>query len=339
MPNCIRNGLWIAPIFLLSGCWQKIEYTGEPIAVAKSSVQATAATDAASNPSHVPETQPDVTSTPPVTERTPVVLARVDVADAQPAPELQPSPATPIQPASPVPARKPDDDDRYAIPAKAVETTAESRFAANDTPSPTAPEQQSPPRHAGAVPASATIDVAVLKRAPNVRHAAWTLGSRLSLAALAHDRRMAANSIPTWLDEARSACKVLGTTVPELPKAAPEGDTSLASPQVMDYLLAEGQRIGRDLAKQYGPEQAALFEVALKSNLLLLLYNPGSEATSSISASIVRAAPQAKLPQQLWAPLVERIRNKASLEDVRTAVRQMHGDVSGYLASAEPVAR
>jgi hypothetical protein len=175
---------------------------------------------------------------------------------------------------------------------------------------------------------------------PKVRHAVWMLGSRLSLAALAHDRHMAANSIPTWLDEAHSACKVLGTTVPELPEPAAVGDTSLASRQVIDYLLAQGQRIGRELAKRHGPEQAALFEVALKSNILLLLYSPGSDATNSISAAISRAAPQAKLPDVLWSPLVDRMSKKASLGDVRAAVHQMHSDVAGYLANAaEPNAR
>jgi hypothetical protein len=210
------------------------------------------------------------------------------------------------------------------------------------------PEQQSAKRHTDATPVSATVDVAPPivspnvspKVSPKVRRAVWVLGSRLSLAALAHDRRMAANSIPTWLDEAQSACKVLGTTVPELPEPAAVGDTSLASRQVIDYLLAQGQRIGRELAKQYGPEQAALFEVALKSNILLLLYSRGSDATNSIAAAITRAAPQAKLPDVLWSPLVDRMNKKASLDDVRTAVRQMHSDVDGYLANAaEPAAR
>ena len=92
---------------------------------------------------------------------------------------------------------------------------------------------------------------------------------------------------------------------------------------MIDYLLAQGQRIGRELAKKYGPEQAALFEVALKSNLLVLLYSPGSDATNSISAAITRAAPQAKLPDELWSPLVDRMNKKASLDDVRTAVHKI----------------
>jgi hypothetical protein len=328
MLYCIRNGLWIAPIFVLAGCWQKIEYTGKP----------TAAAAAKAPDSTAVATEPKLadTSVPTTTQASPPV---VDVANVPPAPEFQSPPATPI-PTAPIAVKsKPADDDRYAIPAKSDDTASSSRFAANDTRPPAAPEQQSPQRHTDATPVSATVDVAPPMVSPKIRHAVWTLGSRLSLAALAHDRRMATNSIPTWLDEAHSACKVLGTIVPELPEPAAVGDSSLASRQVIDYLLEQGQRIGRELAKRYGPEQAALFEVALKSNILLLLYSPGSDATNSISAAISRAAPHAKLPDVLWSPLIDRMNKKASLEDVRAAVRQMHSDVDGYLANAEPGAR
>jgi hypothetical protein len=322
--------LWIAPIFVLAGCWQKIEYTGKPIAAAKSSSSSTVATD---NPTAA---KPADVSTPTTPQSGPPVA---DVGSVPPATEFQPPSATPIPTAPSAIMSKPADDDRYAIPAKSDDPAANSRFAANDTRPPAPPEQQSPQRHTDATPVSATFDVAPPAVSPKVRRAIWILGSRLSLAALAHDRHMAANSIPTWLDEAHSACKVLDTTVPELPEPAPVGDTSLASRQVIDYLLAQGQRIGRELAKRYGPEQSALFEVALKSNILLLLYSPGSDATNSISAAISRAAPQARLPDVLWSPLVDRMNKKASLEDVRAAVRQMHSDVDGNLANAEQTAR
>lgn len=354
MVNCIRNGLWIALILLCGGCWQKIEYTGEPIAVTKSLAPAAVEVASATEPSSAsqPATQPTPQAiSQPVSQPTPpVAVAETSpaapspsavAANPQPASELQPPVATPIPtpPPAAVASPKPADDDRYAVTTPVADTATESRFAANDTRPAPPLEQQSPPRHADAVPVSATVDVAPPKLTPKVRHAIWTLGSRLSLAALAHDRQMAANSIPTWLDEARSACKVLGTTVPELPEPARSADNSQPSPQVMDYLLSQGQRIGRELAKQYGPEQAALFEVALKSNLLLLLYSPGSDATNSITTAISRAAPQAKLPQELWLPLLERVGQKASLDDVRKSVQQMHRDVSGYLANSEPSAR
>ena len=353
MVNCIRNGLWVVLILSCGGCWQKIEYTGD-IAATKSSAPAASSAPPAvevatttepaapSQPATQPASPPVSQPASPVAESSPVAPAPSAVVTTSPtAADFESPAATPIPTPPPAPAalRKPADDDRYAVTTPVADTTTASRYAANDT-QPTPPlEQQSPPRHTDAVPVSATVDVAPPKLTPKVRYAIWTLGSRLSLAALAHDRQMAANSIPTWLDEARSACKVLGTTVPELPEPGQGADKSQPSPQVMDYLLSQGQRIGRELSKQYGAEQAALFEVALKSNLLLLLYNPGSDATNSIATSISRAAPQAKLPQELWLPVVERIGQKGSLDDVRKAVQQMHRDVSGYLANAEPSAR
>jgi hypothetical protein len=331
MLHCIRNVMWIAPIFVLAGCWQKIEYTGNPVAAAKAPVSSTVATSDAAGK------KPVEISPPPTPQAAP---PSAGVASVPPAPDFQPPPATPVPTAPTAAKSKPADDDRYAIPVKADDTVSSSRLAANDTRPAAPPEQQSPQRHTDATPVSATVDVAAPRDSAKVRRAAWTLGSRLSLAALAHDRHMAANSVPTWLDEAHSACKVLGLTVSELPEPAAMGDTSLASRQVIDYLLAQGQRIGRELAKRYGPEHAALFEVALKSNLLLFLYSPGSDATNSISAAISRAAPQAQLPDVLWWPLIERISRKDSLEEIRSSARQMHRDVDKYLANAaEPGVR
>jgi hypothetical protein len=328
MLHCIRYGLTIAPIFLLAGCWQKIEYTGKSTSAAKAPASPAVATDGSTEikPANAPA---------PINAQPGVRVAENPI--ATPRPEFQPPAATPI-PTAPT-ANAKSDDDRYAIPAK-DHGSSSAKLSADDTQPPVAPEQQSPKRHTDASPVSATVDVAPRTVSPKIRHAVWILGSRLSLAALAHDRGMAANSIPTWLDEAHSACKVLGTSVPELPEPAAPSDTALASRQVIDYLLVQGQRIGRDLSQRYGPEQASLFEVALKSNILLLLYSPGSNAATSISAAISRAAPKAGLPAELWQPVVDRVNKQSSLDDVRASVRQMHNDVDQYLANAaEPPGR
>jgi hypothetical protein len=101
---------------------------------------------------------------------------------------------------------------------------------------------------------------------------------------------------------------------------------------VINYLVVNGQRIGRELSKQHGPEQSAVFEVALKSNILLLLYTPGASAGNSIAAAITRAAPQAKLSDEHWKPLIDALEKQAPQADVRTAVKKMHVDIDRYLA-------
>ena len=100
--------------------------------------------------------------------------------------------------------------------------------------------------------------------------------------------------------------KLLGMTVGDLPEPAAAEPGAAASRQVINYLLLNGQQLGRELGKQHGPEQSALFEIALKSNILLLMYTPRSTAGRSISTAITQvAAPQAKLPAEYWQPLVE----------------------------------
>lgn len=351
MLHCIRYAWCVAPIFLLAGCWQKIEYKGTPPTAAKAPANSTepsnAVADSNSFSQPLPPQRVDTSTTAPVAAAPP---ASAPVTDNTPAPsraaKLQPvasvpisSTITPPSARSPAATKASADDDRYATPPQDLELSTNSKFIPPDIPKASAPESPQPKRHTDATPVSATVDIAPKAVSPKVLRAVWILGSRLSLAALAHDRRMAASSVPVWLDEAQSASKVLGTSVSELPEPAQENDRSLPSQQVIRYLLDEGQRIGRDLAKRYGQEESALFEVALKSNILLLLYSPGSDATNSIAAAVSRAAPQAQLPPELWRSLLERIEKKSSLEDVRSAVRQMHKDVDNYLASAEPKGR
>src|SRR6185436_8545258 len=100
----------------------------------------------------------------------------------------------------------------------------------------------------------------------------------------------------------------------------------------IDYLAtANGKRIGQELSKSHTAEESALFEVALKSNILLLLYVPNSSAGNSVAAAISQAAPQAKLPAELWQPLVDALNKQAPQADVRAAVRKMHIDVQQNL--------
>src|SRR3954467_3060020 len=92
MLYCIRNLLWIAPIFVLAGCWQKIEYTGKPVAAAKTPVSSTVAT------SNATEAKPaELSPQPTQTQAAPPIA---EVASVPPAPACQPPPAMPV-PAAP----------------------------------------------------------------------------------------------------------------------------------------------------------------------------------------------------------------------------------------------
>jgi hypothetical protein len=209
-----------------------------------------------------------------------------------------------------------------------------------DSHSSAAVQPHAPARHTDARTASATVEVAAEKPFANTKRAAWQLGSCLSRAALAHDRGFAADRVPAWFDQARAAATTLATSVADLPETLPPDDQHPLSPQVLDYLGRQYQRIVGDLTRQYGPQHAALFEIALKSNMLVLLYSPGSSTVNTVSAAISHAAPQAQLPDELWKPLVALLEKPSAIADVRAAIRKMHIDVDQYLATAaEPTGR
>jgi hypothetical protein len=129
----------------------------------------------------------------------------------------------------------------------------------------------------------------------------------------------------------------LRTTVPDLPPPPAPGEGSVPSKQVVDYLLVNGQRIGRELSQAYSPEETALFEIALKTNILLVLYSPGISEADSIAQAVTEAAPRAKLPSDLWQPVVDAIQKKAPPADVRLAVQRLHTEADKYLTQlAEP---
>jgi hypothetical protein len=160
------------------------------------------------------------------------------------------------------------------------------------------------------------------------------VGSHLSLAALANDRGVAAENVQKWLESAKQHAAVLGITVGDLPETGLAGSTQSTSRQVLNYLFVQGQHIGSELAKQHGAEHAALVEVAVKSNLLRVLYTPGSAATDAISDAIARAAPQAALPTDLWRPLLDLLATQPDAAEVRKAVQSFHAEVERNLAPA-----
>ena len=65
----------------------------------------------------------------------------------------------------------------------------------------------------------------------------------------------------------------------------------------MDYLFTEGREIGGELSK-LGDDHAALFEVAVKSNILLVIYKPEAPTTQAIGVAIEKAGERAKLPEK-----------------------------------------
>ncbi len=162
---------------------------------------------------------------------------------------------------------------------------------------------------------------------------AWLLGSNLSLAALANDRAANAEKIADWFDKSQRLAALLGTSVADLPPRPRADEVDPTATRAMEYLFEQGQTIGRHLATQYGDDHAALFELALKSNILLVRYQPGAPVVQALSAAVSQASERANLPPELSQPLLSLLDEGATVTAVRDAVFQLHADVDRHLTT------
>jgi hypothetical protein len=165
--------------------------------------------------------------------------------------------------------------------------------------------------------------------ANTTKGAAWILGDRLSLAALLYNQNAAPDQMNRYLDNAKGVASDLGLSVPPFPAKA--ADSSEATADLVHYLIAgDGAQIGAALAKKYDSSHGELFEVAVKSNLLILLYGPGDSLGLSI-AQVVRDRMQSVgVPERLWSDVVDAVEQHRSADDVKDAVFKMHKDVTDF---------
>lgn len=300
---CIRRLIVVLSICVFAGCWEEIEYRA-PAAGKVADFEA-------------PDPVSAIETTPPATNAASDEIQADNTAIVD----------TPATPQSDVAL-----GDRYA-------TTAELEPPLADQPAVTPPDaviSEAPPE-----PTSPTTDpapplaTAVTPQAASTRLAAWILGSRLSLAALANDRGIAPEEIPVWLADARKAAKVLNVAFADLPaRPAATAEGEAASRDVLRYLLEQGKSIGPQLVQSHGGDHAALFEVAMKSNLLLVLNKPGSQAVDYIAKAMTNVTPRTSVPAELWNPLLDGLVNGAAPGTIREIVRQTHTDVEQQLDSA-----
>ena len=192
------------------------------------------------------------------------------------------------------------------------------------------------PLLAAFVAALAATAVAAPAQAPaaaaSTRERVWELGGKLSFAALGAANGAPAASVDRVFQSAKELAAGLGVDIPPLPERSL--DVAKAQADALGYLLKDaGAPVAQKLGSTYGADHSALFEVAVKSNLLLMLYSPGEQEGKTIADLIRRRAPDAKLPEELWRDVPTKIAAGAYFDDVKSAVAKMQSDVRKFLAA------
>ena len=166
--------------------------------------------------------------------------------------------------------------------------------------------------------------------AKSTQQVAWDLGHTLSLAAVGHGEEIAPVTVNNLFVKAKANAATLNMTLPDLPAKTSDKTKNKAS--VLGYMLnTAGKPIGETLTAKYDKEHATLFELALKSNVLLMMYGPGESTTQAIANVIRTRSERLSLPPKITANLLGLIEAGADYSKVKSAVFQMHSDVANYL--------
>ena len=164
---------------------------------------------------------------------------------------------------------------------------------------------------------------------------AWVLGTKLAHAAIGRDAGASPQKVDELFDISVDIAAALGTTVQRLPKRTTETKAEFSA-KILHYMLVEIDPIAKHLSKTYDKRHADLFEIAIKSTALAILYAPGDETSLTTAGVIENRSKRSELPENLWKPLVESIRKKESydvvvkgkLAEMQNSIRQQLVDQS-----------
>jgi hypothetical protein len=158
--------------------------------------------------------------------------------------------------------------------------------------------------------------------------AAWRLGDQLSLAALLYAQGNQDEKVEELLASIKPVAEAMELEIKPFP--ARSSDSAQTYADVIHYLIdGDGADLGREISEKFGNAAGTLFEVSVKSNLLILLYQPGED--QGIGGVIQARMSEIGMPENLWIGLVNAIKSNAPEGDVKDAVFKMHDDVAAYL--------
>ncbi len=159
----------------------------------------------------------------------------------------------------------------------------------------------------------------------NTQHLAWLLGGKLGLAHLAASEGATEDEIAIWIKETEVLSNKLEIPLPQL-----ASDSQEVAVQVTT-LLEAAARTGEDLRVKHGVNHAALLEISLKTNALLVLSEKHPELAPAIAKAVEDAAERAELPSFLWRKMHTALIDGATPDEIFEAVSEMHDNVESYL--------
>lgn len=157
---------------------------------------------------------------------------------------------------------------------------------------------------------------------------AWTIGHNLSLAALLYAQDAPQQQIDKPMATAKKAAEAIKVEIKPFPPKSKTGPETKAT--MINYLIkGDGWSTGEAIFKKFGREHATLFEIAVKSNLGLVMYQPGDD--HGIANVLKKRAEEIKLPPELWTPVVTAMNEKRPQKEVQAAIAKMGEELHAKL--------
>ncbi len=167
----------------------------------------------------------------------------------------------------------------------------------------------------------------VATRAANTRFQSWELGKSLAFAALIRGKHGPDATVKSMLLTVSKNSQALKVTVPAPDKQTDDVNTDTAA--AIEFLLNKaGKPIYKSLQENHGEDHSALFELAVKSTLLSMLYEPGDSTSEAFATAIRRSAKNASLDEAVWKALTDKVMKQADQAMVTSEIKQFQQRVA-----------
>jgi hypothetical protein len=161
----------------------------------------------------------------------------------------------------------------------------------------------------------------------NTRRTAWLLGAKWGLAGLADLDGATPAEREQWVREANDLAATLGVPAPPLGAELLDVQGPQRVLRVIDDAAAESATI----AERYGDSHAALVELALKSNALVVVLRDRPDLAKPVADALATAARRAELPTSVWLAPIEDLGRSKDGDAALEAVTRLHSQVEAHL--------
>jgi hypothetical protein len=157
----------------------------------------------------------------------------------------------------------------------------------------------------------------------------FLLGQELALAAVGQ----ANGAKPATVADSFHKASVMADILLEMkldPLPAPTGEFASDGADVMHYLLdGPGRAVGAKIHADFGESSGAAYELAVKLTMLALLYidDPADPMPDTLAEVLGRLGAQAKLPPEVLAPLIAKLKARAPTSEVMDLAIGLHKSI------------